>query len=235
MIYYFKNIEFLTLESTNFSLNDSEFENIKQISKNIDNQILILFWQFTLRTLEELDLVSNQNLAIEMFLIRLVYLSPFEKEKLLKKDDFSNLINNQNKNNNLISNVKNETINQIKNIPQEEKDKPKIKSKVIDEDKISINSFNDLLNICNEKKEIKLKYELEKNVNLVNFEKSRLEISFNDNLDKNFVKDLSIKLFDWTKERWIITFSKTKGKMSIREEQQNKKIENIKKAKTLDS
>ena len=235
LIYYFKNIDFLTLESTNFSLNDSEFENIKQISKNIDNQILILFWQFTLRTLEELDLVSNQNLSIEMFLIRLIHLSPFEKEKLLKKDDFSNLINNQNKNNNLISNVKNETINQIKNITQEEKDKPKIKSKVIDEDKITINSFNDLLNVCNEKKEIKLKYELEKNVNLVNFEKSRLEISFNDNLDKNFVKDLSIKLFEWTKERWIITFSKTKGKMSIREEQQNKKIEIIKKAKTLDS
>ena len=235
LIYYLKNIEFLTLESTNFSLNDSEFENIKQISKNIDNQILILFWQFTLRTLEELDLVSNQNLSIEMFLIRLIYLSPFEKKKLPKKNDFSNLINDQNKNNNLISNVKNETINQIKNITQEEKDKPKIKSKVIDEDKISINSFNDLLNICNEKKEIKLKYELEKNVNLVNFEKSRLEISFNDNLDKNFVKDLSIKLFDWTKERWIITFSKTKGKMSIREEQQNKKVEIIKKAKTLDS
>ena len=236
LIYYLKNIELLTLESTNFSLNDSEFENIKQISKNIDNQILILFWQFTLRTLEELDLVSNQNLAIEMFLIRLVYLNPFEKkEKLPKKNDFSNLINNQNENNNLTSNVKNETINQIKNITQEEKDKPKIKSKVIDEDKITINSFNDLLNVCNEKKEIKLKYELEKNVNLVNFEKSRLEISFNDNLDKNFVKDLSIKLFDWTKERWIITFSKTKGKMSIREEQQNKKIEIIKKAKTLHS
>ena len=235
LIYYLKNIEFLTLESTNFSLNDSEFENIKQISKNIDNQILILFWQFTLRTLEELDLVSNQNLSIEMFLIRLIYLSPFEKKNFPKKNDFSNLINDQNKNNNLISNVKNETINQIKNITQEEKDKPKIKSKVIDEDKISINSFNDLLNICNEKKEIKLKYELEKNVNLVNFEKSRLEISFNDNLDKNFVKDLSIKLFDWTKERWIITFSKTKGKMSIREEQQNKKVEIIKKAKTLDS
>ena len=146
LIYYFKNIEFLTLESTNFSLNDSEFENIKQISKNIDNQILILFWQFTLRTLEELDLVSNQNLSIEMFLIRLIHLSPFEKkEKPLKKDDFSNLINNQNKDNNLISNVKNETINQIKNITQEEKDKPKIKSKVIDEDKIKINSFNDLI------------------------------------------------------------------------------------------
>ena len=41
------------------------------------------------------------------------------------------------------------------------------------------------------KKEIKLKYELEKNVNLVKFERNRIEISFNDNLDKDFVKDLS--------------------------------------------
>ena len=27
-------------------------------------------------------------------------------------------------------------------------------------------------------------------------------------LDKNFVKDLSIKIFEWTDQRWIITFSK---------------------------
>ena len=60
---------------------------------------------------------------------------------------------------------------------------------------------------------MKLKYELEKNVNLVSFEKNRIEISFNDNLDKNFVKDLSLKLFEWTGERWIITFSKSKGEI----------------------
>ncbi len=34
-----------------------------------------------------------------------------------------------------------------------------------------------------------------------------IEISFNENLDKNFVKDLSSKLFDWTGVRWIISFS----------------------------
>ena len=75
------------------------------------------------------------------------------------------------------------------------------------------------------KKEIKLKYELEKNVNLVKFERNRIEISFNDNLDKDFVKDLSSKLFEWTNERWIITFSKSKGEMSIKAKQKNKKEE----------
>ena len=87
------------------------------------------------------------------------------------------------------------------------------------------------MNVCAEKKEIKLKYELEKNVNLVGFEKNRIEISFNDNLDKNFVKELSLKLFEWTNQRWIITFSKMKGEISIKDKEKNKKNEFIKNAK----
>ena len=58
-----------------------------------------------------------------------------------------------------------------------------------------------------------------------------IEISFNDNLEKNFVKDLSSKLFEWTGERWIITFSKTKGELSIKEKENNKKQELINNAK----
>ena len=72
---------------------------------------------------------------------------------------------------------------------------------------------------------------MEKNVNLVSFEKNRIEISFNDNLDKNFVKDISTKLFEWTGQRWIITLSKTKGEMSIKDKEKNKKNELIKKVK----
>ena len=76
-----------------------------------------------------------------------------------------------------------------------------------------------------------IKFELEKNVNLVKFEKNRIEISFNDSLDKDFVKDLSTKLFEWTKERWIITLSKSKGDLSIREKKENEKKILIEKAK----
>ena len=101
-------------------------------------------------------------------------------------------------------------------------------------DNILINSFDELLNICSKKKEIQLKYELEKNVNLVKFERNRIEISFNDNLNKDFVKDLSSKLFEWTNERWIITFSKSKGEMSIKEKQKNKKDELINDVKNLE-
>jgi DNA polymerase-3 subunit gamma/tau len=45
------------------------------------------------------------------------------------------------------------------------------------------------------------------------------------------VKDLSLKLYEWTGERWIITFSKTKGQISIKEKQNNKKKELVEEAK----
>ena len=228
LIYYFKNINSITLESTNFSLNDEEFSRIKDISGKIDDEVLILFWQFTVRTLDELEIVSNQNLSIEMFLIRLMYLiSTKPKDKSEKNVNF-NPVSEKKK---IISDFKSDAVNQIKNITQEKKIRPEIDNNIKAEKKISIVSFDQLLEICSEKKEMKLKYELEKNVNLVRFEKNRMEISFNDSLDKNFVKELSLKLFEWTNQRWIITFSKEKGEISIKEKQKNKKVFLIDKAK----
>jgi len=234
LIYYFQNINSLTLESTNFSLNDDEFRMIKDISKEVDNKVLILFWQFTIKVLEELDIVSNQNMSIEMFLIRLIHLNSFKSdEKSLENKDVSKNLKKDDSETNIISDFKTDTVNQIKNVTQEEKNKPQAQLKIKAENFL-INSFDDLLKICNEKKEMKLKYELEKNVNLVSFEKYRLEISFNDNLDKNFVKDLSSQLFSWTGERWIITFSQTKGKQTVKEKQENEKKEFLKEAKSSD-
>ena len=228
LIYYFKNINSLTIESTNFSLNDEEFLKIKEISSNIENEVLLLFWQFSIRTLEELDLVSNQNLTIEMFLMRLIYLS---SNKSNRNEITNTKPSNDTEKKNIISDLKSDPVSQIKNITQEKKNKPVRQTEIKSQEKILLDSFDQLLEISSEKKEAKLKYELEKNVNLVSFEKNRMEISFNENLDKNFVKDLSLKLFEWTGERWIITFSKTKGEISIKEKEKSEKIQLINKAK----
>ncbi len=234
ILYYLKNINSLTLESTNFSLNDLEFNKIKEISNDVDSDVLILFWQFTIQTLEELDIVSNQHLSIEMFLLRLIHLKSPDSKDEVKNDN--NKINNQTDSSqtNISSQIMNKTtINQIKNVAQEKKIKlePQIETKVSSE--LVIKSLNELVELCTEKKEMKLKYELEKNVNLVKFENGRIEISFNDNLDKDFVKNLSVKLLEWTNKRWIISFSKNSGEISIKDKEKNKQkklVENTKKS-----
>ncbi len=227
LLYYFKNIKSLTLESTNFSLNDQEFQKIKDLNKNLDPSVLILFWQFTISTLDELAIVSNQHLSMEMFLLRLIYLSSM---KLEKNTDINSLSENLVKDKEI--NDQSKPINQIKNIYQEEKSKPEIHKEIKSEKKIFINSLEKLIETCVYKKEIKLKYELEKNVNLVKFEKNIIEISFNVNLDKNFVKELSSKLFEWTGERWMISFSQLKGEVSMKEKRQEIKKSLIEETKS---
>jgi len=240
ILYYIKNISSIKLDGKNFSLNDEEFLEIELISKEISPETLLLFWQFTIRTLSELDIVSNQNLSMEMFLIRLLYLKENRIVDGRDKLDF----NNEKYSNNNISKtekfnlkkekddleIKNKTISQIKNFSQEENSKPekKIESKLIN---IEINNFEELIKLCNEKKELKLKYELETNVSLVNFTDQRIEISFNENLDKDFVKELTFKLHEWTGQRWIIAFSKEIGQLSKKrrtEVEKSKIIEDVK-------
>ena len=238
LLYYFKNIESLKIDGNNFSLNDKEFNKIKTISQSIENEVLLLFWQFTIKTLGEIDIVSNQNLSIEMFLIRLIHLSKItnfsetiDNSRDVKEYQINSSISNNDKNNKKedLSDVKTQTIGQIKNIFQEKKED--IKSTTKAQFKLEIKTFTDLIELCNIKKEIKLKYELETNVNLVNFEDNRIEISFNENLDKEFIKNLSAKLYDWTSERWIISLSKENGAVSIKEKTFILKEEMIKDAK----
>ena len=215
ILYYIKNISSISLGGTNFSLNDVEFKKITEISNATNPEEVILFWQFTIKTINELDLVSNQNLSVEMFLIRLMYLKGIKsKNETFKNSEIR--INAENKRN---LDKPLSTVEQIKNIAQEDKIDPKPQ---LNKKKNEINSFQDLVNICNRKKEIKLKYELENNINLVSFEKGRMEIAFNENLDKDFIKELSNKLFEWTNIRWIITLSKKTGEISLKEKDQIK-------------
>ena len=61
---------------------------------------------------------------------------------------------------------------------------------------------------------------------LVSFNKGKIDISFNDKLNKNFIKNLTEKLLEWTSERWMISLSKNTDAKSIYEiNLENKKLE----------
>ena len=76
---------------------------------------------------------------------------------------------------------------------------------------------------------------VENNTNLVSFSEGLIEISFNENLDKDFIKNLSNKLYEWTSKRWIISLSKNQGQISKKEKNKidEKKIfDDVKKSET---
>ena len=61
-------------------LSESELELISKISKNISTQDLSIFWQLTIKTIEDLKILNNENVGLEMYLIQLMHI----KKKFLK-------------------------------------------------------------------------------------------------------------------------------------------------------
>ncbi len=239
ILYFMKNIDIFGNNEISFSLSDNQTNEIKQLSKQVDIETLIMFWQFGIKSLEELNIVSNQNLSIEMLLIKLIHLKEIPKlEELLNSKEISqNKISS--KKTETLSNIKNEIKNdivketnrstdQIKNVIQEKKE-------ILNNDKTfkltnesknpteTVSNFDNLISLCLKYKEMQLKYDLEKNVSLVKFSSGQMEFSFNENIDKNFIKNLSKKLFIWTGKRWIITLSKEKGQPTYQEIKLEKK------------
>ena len=239
IIYYLKNFKNLNNLKQSIDFSDADLKKIEEMSKQVDDRTLLLFWEFTMEKMSEINLVSNQHLAIEMFLIRMIYLKKksiniLEKIETSNNDSSIHNIPKDEDSSKELDNIKknNKTINQIK-FSSQKKEKHSIEDEK-KSNKTTINSFSELISICTNKKEIGLKYELENNVNLISFKNNNIEISFNENLDKNFIKNITSKLFDWTGERWIILLSKRSGLKSIKEikiEKKDNEFKNLKNSK----
>ena len=233
IIYFMQQKKSIGSLDSDLYISESEQEIIGQISKDVEMSTLIVFWQFILKVLDELSLVTSPILSLEMLVVRLVHLKamPSYENVLesLKKNNLSKLEENDNAGTDTPINKKNfleeENENtkiskeQIKNISQA---KPILSSQVQKDPKHSnndkkISSFEDLINLSIENKEIHLKYDLENNVNLIKFSEGKIDISFNENLDKNFVRNLSQKLLEWTGNRWVITLAKEVGQKTFSE------------------
>ena len=53
---------------------EAEAQLIDEYKKNINMQDLGLFWQLTIKTMDDLKVVSNENLTLEMFVMQLIHL-----------------------------------------------------------------------------------------------------------------------------------------------------------------
>ena len=221
------------------SISEAEVQMVDQYSKNIDMQDIGLFWQLTIKTIDDLRIVGNENLTLEMYIMQLVHLKNIDARK-----ETQNLETNQQTEESLVgkkiddkpleTNIPNQVKNQLKSTDQIKTNPVKNLLKDNQSAKIEITSFQDLIDQANKEKEIELKYDLERNVKLVSFNKGTIDISFNEKLNKNFIKNLTEKLLLWTGERWIISLSKNADAKSIYEknlEDKSNKVEEFKKSK----
>ena len=241
VIYLFSRRISLGPIEKDMSISETEIQMVEEYSKNLDMQDIGLFWQLTLKTIDDLRVVGNENLTLEMYVMQLLHLSNIDDKKdlinsnnLISESSGESFVGKSINDKPLETNIPNKIKNQLKSTNQIKTNPVKNLIKENKNLKVEITSFQDLIDQANKEKEIELKFDLERNVKLLSFNKGSINISFNEKLNKNFIKNLTEKLLMWTGERWIISLSKNIDAKSIYEknlEDKNLKIEEFKKSK----
>ena len=220
------------------SISEAETAMIEEYSKNIEMIDIGLFWQLTIKTIDDLKIIGNENLTIEMYIMQLIHLKKMDERKK-ELIDSSISYNNQKFSSekkieeNTTSKTENNVTNQLKSTNQIKSKPLKDFSRNEEKANIKVTSFQDLIDLANKEREIELKYDLERNVKLIRFNKGKIDISFNEKLNKSFIKNLTEKLLQWTGERWIISLSMNSDVKSLYEkdlELKSKELQEFKKS-----
>ena len=200
--------------SKDLSVSESDAERLNAMVKDLDMTYLTMLWHFLIKGLEDLNLYPNLSIAFQMLLTRLCHLKNMpDPQSVYESKEESKINTEQNKTSNQKINLQSTT--QIKNVSQEiESPKQNLNQNNLTS---KINSFEELISLVEKNKEIELKFDLERNVRLVKFSEGKIDIEFNEKLSKNFIKNLTSRLLEWTGNRWIITLSKSKGDQTIYE------------------
>ena len=200
--------------SKDLSVSESDAERLNVMVKDLDMTYLTMLWHFLIKGLEDLNLYPNLSIAFQMLLTRLCHLKNMpDPQSVYESKEESKINTEHNKTSNQKINLQSTT--QIKNVSQEiESPKQNLNQNNLTS---KINSFEELISLVEKNKEIELKFDLERNVRLVKFSEGKIDIEFNEKLSKNFIKNLTSRLLEWTGNRWIITLSKSKGDQTIYE------------------
>ena len=129
IIYFIQQKKIVGKFDTDLFISESEQKDIDLISEIVDMPTLIVFWQFIVKMLDEMSIVSNPILSLEMLVVRLIHLKDIPSyEKVINtlnassETEESSITIDINKNKKNFSNeeseVNNISKNQIKNTTQ---------------------------------------------------------------------------------------------------------------------
>ncbi len=195
----------------NLSLGPEGLNRIKSLKDKTTVKHLSRYWQMILKASSEIKNFSNPLAALEMAIIRMVYISDLPTpDEIIKKieGNSSELSEKKSPNSELNNSAKSIPAVSVKSVQQE---------KIIEESSdADPKSFEDIIELVRLNKNIRLQYDLENNVSLVSFEKGKIELNIL-NSDEKILFTLSNKLQEWTKEKWLVVSSSSEGQKTIKE------------------
>ena len=229
-------------------------DEITLMAQDLSMAVLHRAWQALLKGYDEIALAANQVSAAEMVILRLLYMAnlPSPGEIIAAIDKLPQ----EGPESDHLTAHSNETPAPIGGAPQskmrlavnaeefsdagapftapgpqgEQSALPEIAPKSELAIAPNIESFIGLIDLISEKRDMKLKMQLEEYAELVSFAPNRIELHLIAGADDNLARDLSTKLRVWTGENWMIALSHERGTptiSSVRREQEQSEFSKI--------
>ena len=94
-------------------------------------------------------------------------------------------------------------------------------------------SFEDVVKLAGERRDIKLKSALENNVRLIRFSPGQIEISLEDDAERGLPNELSRKLKQWTQTHWVVSVSGEGGAETLADQARARRQSLFKEAREM--
>ena len=82
-----------------------------------------------------------------------------------------------------------------------------------------INSFEELIFLIEDKRDLAMKTAISRHIRLVSFTNGRIEINLVENPPREFLSSLGKRLEEWTGKRWMLSVSKEEGQPTLLEQE----------------
>lgn len=97
---------------------------------------------------------------------------------------------------------------------------------------IAIDSFEELIFLIEDKRDLKMKTAIARHVRLVSFVDGRIEMNLVENPPRDFLPTLSKQLEKWTSKRWMLSISQNEGSPTLNEQEQQETAQRINEARS---
>ncbi|MCK5518354.1 MAG: hypothetical protein KAI61_02980, partial [Alphaproteobacteria bacterium] len=172
-------------------------------------------WQMLLKGVQEIQHAFNPQLALEMLVIRLLYVSdqPTPSDVLKQLKDGS-------------------TVSVGTSARETPPRGTTSMSSTTETEASAVNGFDDVVALFGQHKEVILKSQIVNFVHLVEFKQGHLSVHLKEGAPNNLVGQMSDKLNQWTGQRWLVSISQDMGAPTLAEASQSQQQEAMKEVRT---
>jgi len=186
------------------SLTPDEAKRVPDLAENLSMRVLTRAWQVFTKGLDEVKNAPNGLQSAEMVLIRLAYAAdlptPDELIEKLEKTEISYSSNSPVQNGSPTGGGA-RAINSNSNAAVSHAVSPDATKAIMP------TSYNQVVALAAENRELGVKHALENDLKIVSFEEGRIEVALVEGVNPTIIATLSARLKAWTGRTWLVTIS----------------------------